>query len=98
MADRQREENTIPSLIASAWRTAPPVLRRFTYWVWSLGAVAVILAITADVQNRWGSLQFVTNILAELICGLFALPLALVIIARLAEYQVKELERVRLEA
>ncbi|MBB2940794.1 hypothetical protein FB565_000498 [Actinoplanes lutulentus] len=98
MADRENTDSTIPSLISSAWRTAPPVLRRFTYWVWSLGTVAVILAITADVQNRWGSLQFVTNILAELICGLFALPLALVIIARLAEYQVKELERVRLKA
>ncbi|WP_229074633.1 hypothetical protein [Actinoplanes sp. DH11] len=91
-------ENTIPGLISSAWRTAPPVLRRFTYWVWGLGTVAVVLAVTADLQDRWAGLQFVTNIIAELICGLFALPLALVIITRLADYQVKELERARLEA
>jgi hypothetical protein len=91
-------ENTIPSLVATAWRTAPPVLRRFAYWVWSIGFVAVTLSVVADARNWWGGLQFTTNILAELICGMVALPVALVIIARLAEYQVKELERVRLEA
>lgn len=92
-----KSENTIPSLVVSAWRTAPPVLRRFAYWVWSIGLVAVVLSVVADVRQWWGSLQFTTNILAELICGMVALPIALVIIARLAEYQVNELERVRLE-
>ncbi|BBH67678.1 hypothetical protein ACTI_43630 [Actinoplanes sp. OR16] len=98
MRKRDTPESTIPSLISSAWRTAPPVLRRFTIWVWGIGVVAVVLAVIADVRNQWGSLQFVTNIVAELICGLFALPLALVIITRLADYQVRELERARLEA
>jgi hypothetical protein len=98
MRNRDNPESTIPSLITSAWRTAPPVLRRLTYWMWGLGLLAVALAITADMQDRWGGLQFVTNILAELTCGLFALPLALVIITRLTDYQVKELERSRLAA
>src|SRR5690349_19203318 len=98
MRNRENPESTIPSLISSAWRTAPPVLRRFAYWMWGLGLLAVILAIIADMQDRWGGLQFVTNILAELTCGLFALPLALVIITRLTDYQVKELERTRLDA
>ncbi|HLL69232.1 MAG TPA: hypothetical protein VK453_26490 [Micromonosporaceae bacterium] len=91
-------ENTIRSLVVTAWRTAPPVLRRFAYWVWSIGFVAATLGIIADGLNWWGGLQFTTNVLAELICGMVMLPVALVIIARLAEYQVKELERVRLEA
>ncbi|MCA2215726.1 hypothetical protein [Jidongwangia harbinensis] len=90
-------ESTIPSLVVSAWRTAPPVLRRFAYWVWSIGFVAVTLSVVADARNWWGGLQFTTNILAELICGMVALPVALVIITRLAEYQVMELERVRLQ-
>ncbi|SDT65288.1 hypothetical protein [Actinoplanes derwentensis] len=94
MAD---SENTIPSLVASAWRTAPPVLRRFAYWVWSIGFVAVTLSVIADARNWWNGLQFTTNIIAELVCGMVALPVALVIIARLAEYQVKELEQARLK-
>lgn len=90
-------QDTIPSLVVTAWRTAPPVLRRFAYWTWSIGLVAVTLSVVADVRNWWGGLQFTVNILAELICGMVALPVALVVIARLAEYQVKELDRVRLE-
>lgn len=91
-------EKTIPALVRTAWQTAPPVLRRFAYWVWSIGLVAVTLSIAADARNWWDGLQFTTNIIAELVCGLVALPVALVIIARLAEYQVKELEQVRLSA
>ncbi|WP_436524798.1 hypothetical protein [Actinoplanes sp. HUAS TT8] len=91
-------ESTITSLIRTAWQTAPPVLRRFAYAVWTVALVAVILSGVADARNWWGGLQFTTNIISELICGLFALPAALVIIARLADYQVQELERVRLEA
>ncbi|GIE81352.1 hypothetical protein Aph02nite_73020 [Actinoplanes philippinensis] len=91
-------DSTITSLIRTAWRTAPPVLRRFAYGVWTVALVAVVLSGVADARNWWGGLQFTTNIIAELVCGLFALPAALVIIARLADYQVQELERVRLEA
>lgn len=90
-------ESTIPSLVGSAWRTAPPVLRRFAYWVWGIGLVVVTASVVADIEDWWGGLQFTTNILAELIFSLISLPVALVIIARIAEYQVKELDRARLD-
>ncbi|MBM2621095.1 hypothetical protein JIG36_36905 [Actinoplanes sp. LDG1-06] len=88
---------TVPSLVVSAWRTAPPVLRRFAYWVWGIGFVSVVLAVVADTRNWWGGLQFTSNIIAEIVCSMVALPVALVIIGRLAEYQVKEIDRVRLD-
>jgi hypothetical protein len=91
-------KTTVPSLVSSAWRTAPPVLRRFAYWVWGIGLVAVTVSIVADERKWWGSLQFTSNIVAEAICGMVALPLALLVIGRLAEFQVRELDRVRLDA
>ncbi|GAA2613860.1 hypothetical protein [Paractinoplanes durhamensis] len=90
-------KTTVPSLVASAWRTAPPVLRRFAYWDWGIGLVAAGVSVAGDAFDWWGNMQFTSNLLAEAICGMLALPIALVIIRRLAEYQVRELDRARLD-
>jgi hypothetical protein len=95
MAERRA---TVPSLVAAAWRAAPPVLRRFAGWVWGIGIPAAVVSVVADLAGWWGDYQFIPNIVSETICAMVTLPIALVIIGQLAEYQVKELERVRLES
>ncbi|MFI6070546.1 hypothetical protein ACIA5C_03025 [Actinoplanes sp. NPDC051343] len=95
MADRKA---TVPALVGVAWRAAPPVLRRFACWVWGIGIPAAALSIVGDFAGWWDGYQFIPNIVSETICALVTLPIALVIIGQLAEYQVKELDRVRLNS
>ncbi|MEV4350738.1 hypothetical protein AB0J83_40295 [Actinoplanes sp. NPDC049596] len=91
-------KDTVPSLIASAWRGSPPVLRRFAGWMWGLGLPAAAVSIAGDLAGWWEGLQFVPNIVSEVISAMVALPVALVIIGQLAEYQLKELEKARLRS
>lgn len=95
MADRK---TTVPALIARSWRVSPPVLRRFASWVWGIGTPAAVLCLVADYRGWWDGYQFLPNIVSETICAFVTLPIALVIIGQLAEYQVKELDRVRLDS
>jgi hypothetical protein len=90
-------KTTVHSLVATAWRRSPRVLRRFAIWVWSIAVPAAVVSIIADVAGWWGDYAFIPNVVSEAICAMAALPIALVIIGQLAEYQVKELDRVRLD-
>ncbi|HEY0536098.1 MAG TPA: hypothetical protein VGD29_31320 [Actinoplanes sp.] len=95
MADRKA---TVPALVGRAWRAAPPVLRRFACWVWGIGIPAAALSVVGDFAGWWDGYQFIPNIVSETICAFVTLPIALVIIGQLAEFQVKELDRVRLDS
>ncbi|GLW35941.1 hypothetical protein [Actinoplanes regularis] len=94
MAERK---TTVPGLVTTAWHGAPAVLKRFAGWVWGIGIPVAVLSIIGDLAGWWGDYQFIPNIVSEVICAMVTLPIALVIIGQLAEYQVKELERVRLD-
>jgi hypothetical protein len=96
-SDENAEQVTLRSLVASAWRDAPPVLRRFAFSAWGVGFVAAAGSFAADLQGWWGGLQFASNIVSEIICALIALPIALVVVGQLAQYQVKEMDRARLD-
>jgi len=54
--------------------------------------------VAADTRNWWGSLSFTTNLVSELIGSLIALPFALLVIDKLAAYQLEEAARPLLEA
>ncbi|GIF37978.1 hypothetical protein [Actinoplanes xinjiangensis] len=95
MAERKA---TIPSLVIEAWRAAPRVLRRLAIWMWAIGFPVGALLIVADLRGWWDGYQFIPNIAAEVLSGMLTLPIALVIIGQLAEYQVKALERERLHS
>jgi hypothetical protein len=95
MAERK---DTIPSLVMASWRAAPRVLRRLAVWMWAVGIPAGAVLILADLRGWWAGYQFIPSIVAEVLCSMLTLPIALVIIGQLAEYQVKALERERLHS
>jgi hypothetical protein len=86
------------ALLTTSWRGAPPMLRRLAVWLWTVAALGAAASITVDVENWWGTLSFTTNLLSELIAAMFALPIALLVVNRLADYQEEMAARPRLEA
>ena len=89
---------TVPMLVATSWRAAPVVLRRFSIRIWIGAAVAATGAIVADFLGVWRDLGFVANLLAEVIGALAAAPIALLVVSQLAAYQSEEVARPRQEA
>jgi hypothetical protein len=99
MNDSQQPDRvTVRALVKSAWETAPPVLRTLALWIWSIAFAAMAVLISFDILGWWGDLSFTTNLLSGAISGMIALPIALLVVSRLAAYQVEEANRPRLEA
>jgi hypothetical protein len=89
---------TIGTLVLSAWRTAPPMLRTFSTWVWTVASIAAAGSVWADFAGYWGRLSFTPNLVSEAISAAFAVPIALLVVSQLAAYQTEEAARPRLEA
>jgi hypothetical protein len=94
----RRPSVTISRLIAAAWRSTPPVLRRFAIRTWFIAAIAAAAAIVADCLGVWGNLRFTANLLSEAIGAAIAAPVAFVVVSQLAAYQSAEATRPRYEA
>ncbi len=95
---RLPERVTVRALVVASWRDAPPVLRRLSLRVWGVALAVAAVAITIDILGDWGSLSFTSNLISEGVSAMIALPIALLVVSRLAEYQVEEATRRRLEA
>jgi hypothetical protein len=96
--DSGQRRVTIRTLVTSAWRTAPPVLRRFAFWSWLVGLASVAAAVAVDVTGGWPDLPVTMNLLSDVISALIAVPIALLVVSQLAAYQVEETTRPQLEA
>jgi hypothetical protein len=97
-AEPLRGPVTVRVLVRSAWQDAPPVLRSLARGVWGVAFTGMALLIAVDVAGGWDGLPLVTNLLSQAVSALVALPVALLIVSRLAAYQVEEANRPRLRA
>jgi hypothetical protein len=89
---------TVRMLVRSAWHDAPPVLRSLARGVWIVAVVAAAGLIAVDFAGGWDHLPMVSNLLSEIVSALAFFPIALLIVSRLAAYQVEEADRPRLQA
>ncbi|WP_238008259.1 hypothetical protein KZZ52_58245 [Dactylosporangium sp. AC04546] len=89
---------TVRALVVSSWRDAPAVLRKLSLWIWGVAVTMAVVALAIDVAGGWEGLPFATNLISEAVSAMIALPIALLVVSRLAAYQVEEATRQRLEA
>jgi hypothetical protein len=88
---------TSGGLVRNAWRSAPPVLRRFALTVFIVGLISAAAFVVIDLEGMWSNLQFTSNILSEIVGAMVAFPVALVVVNQLTAYQVEEANRTRLD-
>lgn len=92
------ERVTVRSLVVSSWRDAPAVLRKLSLGLWGAAVALGFVAMIIEAAGGWGDLPFVTNLISQVVSAMIALPIALLVVSRLAAYQVEEATQQRREA
>jgi hypothetical protein len=69
------------------WRSVSPVLRAFALWSFLVGLVLVALGTVGDVRGWWPQAPFLTNLASSVTGACFGIPVALVVLQRLAAVQ-----------
>lgn len=66
------------------WRQVGPTVRVSALTMWALGVALLAVGVWFDHTHRWDDFPFLTNMVSALDGALFGLPVALVVVTRLA--------------
>jgi hypothetical protein len=78
---------TLRDAAVREWRSVSPVLRLFAIWSFVVGLVLVALGTVGDIRGWWPHAPFLTNLASSVTGACFGIPVALVVLQRLAAVQ-----------
>jgi len=79
--------------LAGWWRDYNPALRAAAITLWLFGIAFAMLGALGDSRGWWAGRPFATNLVSSLVGACFGIPIALIVIQRLAANQLEMVER-----